>query len=112
MESLPLEEFVTCQICFEVYTEPQSLSCRHTLCRRCVRKLKRGSKIQCPMCNTFSDTKDIKPDFNTVSLIDLYKQQEAAMSEEGRGIKSASRDCNPKVCNACKGGWCFNSSLD
>lgn len=96
--TLPIEEFVTCQICFELYVEPQSLSCRHTLCKKCVRKLKSGSKIQCPMCQTFSDTKDIKPDYNIISLMDLYKQQEKEILDQD----DEEEVNNPKLCKACK----------
>ena len=35
-----MEKFVECPVCYEVFVSPQSLDCRHTLCKRCVDTIK------------------------------------------------------------------------
>ena len=50
-----LDRLMTCQICFEIYTEseehvPRLLPCTHTLCEACIGKMLRDESLTCPEC--------------------------------------------------------------
>ena len=50
-----LDRLMTCQICFEIYTEseehvPRLLPCTHTLCEACIGKMPREDSLTCPEC--------------------------------------------------------------
>lgn len=39
-----------CSICWDDFSDPQMLVCRHVFCGRCLRKLARIHKSRCPLC--------------------------------------------------------------
>ena len=50
-----LDRLMTCQICFEIYTEseehvPRLLPCTHTLCEACIGTMLRDESLTCPEC--------------------------------------------------------------
>ncbi|KAA0720828.1 Zinc-binding protein A33 [Triplophysa tibetana] len=64
-EALPfLEEDLTCIICCDVYINPVTLKCSHSLCEKCLQEFWRTQDvIQCPVCR-----KECSPDEPTKSL--------------------------------------------
>ena len=92
--SAPLEEFITCNICFELYSHPQSLRCRHVYCHHCIQKLTHESQVQCPDCREISSISDVKNDFRTQSLIDDYNQQRNTVNPVSGG--------SVKLCDICQ----------
>ena len=73
------EDYLTCMICLELYSEPQTLRCLHTFCKLCLQKFVNTSgckgPYKCPVCDeTFSvDGKDVKLNFHLQSMTDLVK---------------------------------------
>ncbi|XP_071092987.1 uncharacterized protein [Haliotis cracherodii] len=56
------EKFLTCPICFEMYSHPKCLPCLHTFCRHCLDsyiqsqdafRARRKHGFPCPLCNQF-----------------------------------------------------------
>ncbi|XP_046571383.1 protein lin-41-like [Haliotis rubra] len=88
------DNFLTCSICFEMYTDPCTLKCDHTFCSKCgtsyiqTRPVAVQSKtIPCPCCR--QDTKvphpsrpveewaaQVKPSIIIQGLIDTYRSEE------------------------------------
>ena len=73
-----VEELLNCPICFEKYVSPQVLPCQHCFCEKCVKKMKRGNSIECPMDRETCNFKSVKPDFRQVQFMEaiIYLQEE------------------------------------
>lgn len=74
------DEFLTCQICFETYTNPKSLNCQHTFCQKCLEEyLTPASTIlTCPTCRTPHSLTEVgieglKDNFFISSMADMLK---------------------------------------
>ena len=112
--SAPLEEFIICNICFEIYKHPKSLRCRHVYCHDCIQQLQQGSEVQCPDCRKVSLITDVENDFRTQSLIDEYNQQQNPINPGGsvrlcdicqepkKVAKSFCKTCLEFLCNDCE----------
>lgn len=57
----------------EVFDDPHSLECRHTLCLRCVEQLNKQGIVDCPECRTKMSFTTIKHDFRTAKLAESFK---------------------------------------
>ncbi|XP_046571378.1 uncharacterized protein LOC124279581 [Haliotis rubra] len=95
LEKKVKDNFLTCSICFEMYTDPCTLKCDHTFCRKCVTSYiqtrpdaVQSKTIPCPCCR--QDTKvpypsspveewagQIKPSIIIQGLIDAYRSEVA-----------------------------------
>ncbi|XP_046571376.1 uncharacterized protein LOC124279579 [Haliotis rubra] len=95
LEKKVKDNFLTCSICFEMYTDPCTLRCDHTFCRKCVTSYiqtrpdaVQSKTIPCPNCR--QDTKvpnpsspveewagQIKPSITIQGLIDTYRSEVA-----------------------------------
>ena len=74
-------EFVTCEICQEVFNQPKILPCSHSFCRQCLidwKKSSGGSSFPCPKCRIpFSgNIEDLTTDFRANQLIDAMNNRE------------------------------------
>nr|XP_001345023.1 zinc-binding protein A33-like [Danio rerio] len=59
-----LEEDLSCLICCDVFTDPVTLKCSHSLCENCLKSFwKTQDVLQCPVCR-----KECSPDEPTKSL--------------------------------------------
>ncbi|XP_062566211.1 E3 ubiquitin-protein ligase TRIM71-like [Saccostrea cucullata] len=73
------DDFLTCTICYEIYTEPTTLPCLHSFCKLCIANFiqkddtKRSS--HCPICrDPFSDDQNsLKTNFFLQNMIDLIE---------------------------------------
>ncbi|XP_046571379.1 uncharacterized protein LOC124279582 [Haliotis rubra] len=94
LEKKVKDNFLTCSICFEMYTDPCTLRCDHTFCRKCVTSYiqtrpdaVQSKTIPCPCCQ--QNTKaphpsrpveewagQIKPSIIIQELIDTYRSEE------------------------------------
>ena len=114
--SAPLQEFITCNICFEIYNHPQSLKCHHVYCHDCIQKLRLGAQVQCPDCREISSISDVKNDFRTQSLIDDYNRERNTVKpvsgvsvklcdicqETEKIAKSFCKVCHEYICMECE----------
>ncbi|XP_046571329.1 uncharacterized protein LOC124279547 isoform X2 [Haliotis rubra] len=95
LEKKVKDHFLTCSICFEIYTDPCTLRCDHTFCRKCVTSYiqtrpdaVQSKTIPCPCCR--QDTKvpnpsrpveewarQIKASIIIKGLIDTYRSEVA-----------------------------------
>ena len=74
-------DFLTCTICFEIFSDPKILSCLHTFCRNCLEKhLEKQNEthtsISCPLCRQLSplpkgSVSDLKRNFYIQNLIEF-----------------------------------------
>lgn len=46
----PLEEELTCPVCYRIYEDPLLLPCSHTLCRLCLQQCGSRQIHRCPVC--------------------------------------------------------------
>ena len=110
----PVQEFITCSICLEVFTNPTSLTCRHVYCHDCIQQLRQGSQIQCPDCRETCSVHDIKKDFRTQSLVDKFITQGPVSphsvstklcdicNESGVVARSFCKVCEEFLCTQCE----------
>jgi hypothetical protein len=77
-----LNDFVVCPVCSQLYEEPRSLKCRHTLCLQCLERLSQDEQVICPICNITGNVNDAVQDFRTQSMIDAYKQNRNKANED------------------------------
>ncbi|XP_061181212.1 uncharacterized protein LOC133189836 [Saccostrea echinata] len=79
------DDFLTCTICYEIFTEPQTLPCLHSFCKQCIADFiqKSDSKrsSDCPICReTFSvDQKSLKTNFFLQNMIDLIESSSSKL---------------------------------
>ncbi|XP_067673006.1 tripartite motif-containing protein 2-like [Haliotis asinina] len=93
LEKKVKDNFLTCSICFEMFTDPCTLRCDHTFCRKCVTSYiqtrpdaVQSKTIPCPSCR--QDTKvphpsrpveewagQIKPSIVIQGLVDTYRSE-------------------------------------
>ena len=50
-----IEEEITCSICGNLFTDPKTIPCLHTFCKRCIEKSIESNKkmvsiVCCPLC--------------------------------------------------------------
>ncbi|XP_048248509.1 uncharacterized protein LOC124132533 isoform X1 [Haliotis rufescens] len=96
LEKKVKDNFLTCSICFKIYTDPCTLTCHHTFCQRCITKYiqtrpdaVQSKTIPCAFCR--QDTKvphpsrpveewagQIKPSIIIQGLIDTLGTEEDA----------------------------------
>ena len=93
-----------CPVCLDVYTDPRMLPCPqggHTLCRRCLDGLVRGSTITCPECRAKHNIPPSGPDgfprnIMAAGLIDsLCKECRMAHPEV------SCSHCDKMLCRSC-----------
>lgn len=90
------EDFLTCQICFEDYTDPKVLACMHSFCCHCVRqtfeKAPRAKDVPerslpCPICRTLTVIPDdgveqLRTNFLLLGLEEVMKNEKACTEEK------------------------------
>ena len=76
-----LEEILSCQVCFEEFTEdgdhvPRILPCSHTLCHTCTSQLIHGTRIECPECRKEHEAKNEEKSFphNKYILVQMKRR--------------------------------------
>uniref|UniRef100_A0A8C6SP36 Uncharacterized protein n=1 Tax=Neogobius melanostomus TaxID=47308 RepID=A0A8C6SP36_9GOBI len=56
-----LESYLTCSVCLDILTEPVSLSCHHSFCKRCLTEhWARQPSRPCPVCRKTSSKEDLR----------------------------------------------------
>ena len=115
-----LEDQLTCGICLDLYTNPQSLPCLHSFCQRCVERLpvtSRGDKdlITCPTCRSTAKTPKTTGGggfpvaFHLNNLKEVYNLMKKASNQEDvtcevcntSNINGYCKDCSQFLCLSC-----------
>ena len=107
-----------CQICALTFVNPKLLPCHHTFCEACVKKMTKGSKLECPNCRKECNSKDIINDFRLEGFLQALKEQEDHLTMpktetnlggtgkcefcEENHISHYCKDCNQWICASCK----------
>ena len=87
------ERATECTVCFEAFVSPKLLPCRHSYCEKCIQKLTRGDKLQCPTCKSFCDIDQIVHDFQTEKFVQAFQEQE---DEFNRRLVEVTAALNPE----------------
>ncbi len=99
------EDFLTCALCMEVYSDPRTLPCLHSFCYTCLNDLLRNiessqfqrqeNTLKCPLCQEKhvvpkNGASDFRKDFRIASLLDKMKSTNAASVQEQQAIVANS----------------------
>lgn len=99
----PYEDMVTfiadqlkCPICFDMFTEPVSLACGHSYCRRCIQHhVKQNVRRTCPECRA-----ELRPDCKlrkNVTISAILELQEVGGREMWDRVLTGSEDVVTQV---------------
>lgn len=70
------EANLSCPVCLEMFVNPKTLSCQHSLCDPCLQTLSKFGTIACPTCRCVTLQKDVKGNFHLQAIVDGYKKME------------------------------------
>ncbi|XP_076118624.1 zinc-binding protein A33-like [Alosa pseudoharengus] len=84
----PLEMYLSCPVCCEVFKDPVVLACNHSVCKACLQTLwDSGGSRECPVCRTKSSD-----DFPPVNLTLKNLCESLPCGGNGRASDPALRD--------------------
>ncbi|KAK7109752.1 tripartite motif-containing protein 2-like [Littorina saxatilis] len=105
------EEYLTCYICYDVFTEPKTLTCLHRFCEKCLHgylvglsESARKNGFPCPVCREINPSPNpkrpaadwaslIRTDFHLKNLIKALKVKAYSKGQGGRS-KEALHPCD------------------
>ena len=103
-----------CSICLNVFNEPKILSCSHTFCLSCLKRLLESqlyrTRLVCPVCRKVTnvplgDVSHVQTNIALMSLVDDVKNQQQncthCKAEESPEAVSYCQDCGKYFCVAC-----------
>lgn len=104
VSTVPRVDDYACPICMSIAWLPVRLDCRHVFCVRCIVKMQRDRKRQCPMCRQVNvmqaDLRNL--DHELARFLSLYFKKETkekqAASDLERGIEMFGEDYKPSNC--------------
>ena len=81
MESVKSFDLYTCKVCLEnmLHKNPRSLSCLHTFCTDCLKKVMKGGAILCPTCRKSTTVPD--NDINCLVVNFMLQEVKAHLDE-------------------------------
>jgi len=96
------KEEITCSICGDVFTDPKTIPCLHTFCKRCIeRSIESNKKIAtvvcCPLCRAplpQDNLESIPTDFTIKRLIEISNQRKEVQATVDTQSISTSRPEN------------------
>ncbi|XP_077867797.1 tripartite motif-containing protein 3-like [Saccoglossus kowalevskii] len=106
------EDFLSCAICLERYSDPKILPCQHTFCKKCLVQLaeKRApNTLMCPTCNRSVGVpvRDLQSNFFMSSLLDKVPEKPEAVSPQKcefcdkNEVSSICVECEQYYCTTC-----------
>ncbi len=113
------DDFLTCRICFEIFTEPRILPCLHTYCFSCIGShvssaQADGRTVVCPECREpiAEDLSSLKTNFFINGLTEVTKVKSdrtlSCTACDLRGKSSPAKvkclDCGDFLCCSCSDG--------
>ncbi|KAI4889209.1 hypothetical protein NFI96_024374 [Prochilodus magdalenae] len=73
---LPLEQDLSCPVCFEIFNDPVILSCSHSFCRTCLqRSWEQSLGKDCPVCRHQASTDDLQTNLILRNACESYMKQ-------------------------------------
>ena len=114
-----LKDFVTCDICFELYEgrEPRTLPCIHSFCSPCIQEIlittrknsiKRTDDIRCPVCKTHATI----PDGNVSNLPKYFPSHKIQdILKQIQQKHSICKICISKTRKANVTSYCFQCAI-
>lgn len=121
LQDLIREDFLTCKICYDLYTMPKVLPCLHSYCLSCLELLVQNGALQCPECRLQIEAPDgaagLKTNFFINGLVELFQMKQTKdlqctiCANAQKTVASTSRclDCKDFLCLACSQGHCCSS---
>ncbi|KYO25065.1 E3 ubiquitin-protein ligase TRIM56 [Alligator mississippiensis] len=118
LQDLIREDFLTCKICYELYTVPKILPCLHSYCQRCLELLLKDGALHCPECRLKTEApggaSTLKTNFFINSLLELFQLKHkrdlacTVCSDAQRTQPATARclDCKDFLCQTCTQGHC------
>ncbi|KLU84594.1 RING-14 protein [Magnaporthiopsis poae ATCC 64411] len=102
--TVPRVDDYMCPVCLSIAYLPVRFKCRHVFCVRCVVKMQRECKQQCPMCRQnvvmLADLRNL--DHELARYMDLYFKKEAKEKQKAndleRGIEMFGENYKPDSC--------------
>ncbi|XP_004695745.1 PREDICTED: E3 ubiquitin-protein ligase TRIM38 [Condylura cristata] len=104
-------EEALCSICLELMTEPVSIDCGHSFCRRCTESILENLQLtssltepQCPLCRTPFQRESLRPNKHLENLIQMVKQLELERlcEEHGEQLHLFCEDDGQLICWRCE----------
>ncbi|XP_063346286.1 nuclear factor 7, brain-like [Pelmatolapia mariae] len=91
-----LENFLSCHVCSETFSDPVSLSCNHSFCSSCLQQFWEETKNKnCPICKRKSSKDHSHVNFTLKELADLFAgRQISGSSETQKGEKKLTVVCS------------------
>ncbi|XP_065883185.1 E3 ubiquitin-protein ligase TRIM71-like [Dysidea avara] len=110
-----IEEEITCSICGDLFTDPKTIPCLHTFCKRCIERSIESNKkmanvVCCPLCRAPLPKDEFPTNFTINRLVEIYgkrqKSGEASVEtkcgncEENAAITWCV-ECEDPLCHDC-----------
>ncbi|XP_029610975.1 nuclear factor 7, brain-like [Salmo trutta] len=91
--SSTLTDHLCCAICTEIYTDPVSLSCQHTFCKRCLEQ-SREARLprRCPECRAPITERNFQINRLVRNMADQLRLEQSRQ-ENTRGQRSTGDEC-------------------
>ena len=114
-----IEEEITCSICGDLFTDPKTIPCLHTFCKRCIERSIESNKkmaaiVCCPLCRAplpRDEMASIPTNFTINRLVEIYgKRKESGQismtmkcgkCEEDAPAITWCLDCEEALCQDC-----------
>ncbi|KAJ6659497.1 hypothetical protein lerEdw1_018732 [Lerista edwardsae] len=118
LQDLIREDFLTCKICYDLYSMPKVLPCLHSYCLSCLELLVQNGALQCPECRLQIEAPDgaagLKTNFFINGLVELFQMKQTkdhecticANAQKMVAATSRCLDCKDFLCPACSQGHC------
>ena len=108
-----VKSMLKCAICQEVLKDPKTLSCFHSFCMECLKKLKEVKQgedegVSCPMCRAFTLSTAIKVNYLVSELLEMHNSKESGQEQLcDQCIEKKPQwkcmDCKIVLCKKCQG---------
>ncbi|XP_051487219.1 E3 ubiquitin-protein ligase TRIM62-like [Apus apus] len=103
-----LKEELTCPVCLGIYSNPVSLSCGHSFCKKCIQEVRRHQQgpFSCPLCQALADpTMELQTNIQLRSIAQKFLDAPAHQEEEKGGAQEKGEGSGQQneaiLCDSC-----------